>query len=230
MLITSALIMGFAGSFHCIGMCSPLAMVATNLNRHVLLNRIIYNAGRILTYGVLGLLIGFIGKLIPFDQFQNLISIMMGIALLVVALLGVSNVRIPIMTPLLQRLNIVIKRAFADRLKERTKLSVFILGAVNGILPCGLTLLALMYCLTLNNPIQSFGYMVLFGIGTLPAMFGMATLYHFVVQRFNFNLKKTTTFMLVLSACLLIARVLVFHHQHLIHETHEIVEITICKG
>ncbi len=74
MLIT-ALIMGFAGSLHCAGMCSPLVMAMTSMKRGALINKLIYNSGRILTYGFFGALVSSVGAILPLSKYQNLFSI-----------------------------------------------------------------------------------------------------------------------------------------------------------
>ena len=76
-MVLTALIMGLTGSLHCVGMCSPLAMAVGNMNTRAFLNRVIYNAGRIVTYGVLGLGIAGVGLALPISKFQNLVSILL---------------------------------------------------------------------------------------------------------------------------------------------------------
>jgi sulfite exporter TauE/SafE len=227
-MVLTALVMGFAGSLHCIGMCSPLAMAVTNLNPRVALNRLIYNVGRIFTYGILGAIVGTLGWTMPFGNFQNLVSILLGVTLLIFGVLGVSNLRVPGLTNILQHATTYLKKLFGKFLQQKNYSSVLILGSLNGILPCGLTFLALTFCLTLNSPIDSFYYMVLFGLGTLPAMLGFTAILMSFLKRFNVSLRKVTTTMLILSGCLLIARVFLFHH-HNLPEEHGMVDIILCR-
>lgn len=227
-MFITALVMGFAGSFHCIGMCSPLAMAVTSLNSRATLNRLIYNSGRILTYGILGAIVGTIGWALPFGNYQNLVSIILGIGLLVVGLAGVTSINIPALTTVLQQVTTKLKLLFGRFLQQKNYLSTFVLGSLNGVLPCGLTFIALTFCLTLNGPLDSFNYMLVFGLGTLPAMLGLTTVILNVVKRFKISLHKLTTTMLILSGCLLIARVFLFH-QHPLPESHGVVDIILCK-
>jgi len=227
-MVLTALVMGFAGSLHCIGMCSPLAMAVSNLNPRVAINRIIYNIGRIFTYGILGAMVGTIGWTLPFGNFQNLISILLGIALLLFGVLGVSHIHVPGLTNGLQRASVHLKQLFGKFLHRKNLSSVFVLGSLNGILPCGLTFLALTFCLTLNSPAESFYFMILFGLGTLPAMIGLTAILMDLVKRYKLSLRKLTTTMLILSGCLLIARVFLFHH-HTLPEEHGLVDIILCR-
>lgn len=230
-MIITALVMGFAGSLHCVGMCSPLAMTVSNLSPAATLNRLIYNLGRILTYGLLGAVIGSAGWALPLSGFQNILSLILGISLLIVAVLGVTSVHVPVLTSAIQKLTALLKSAFGKFLQRKNYISIFILGSLNGLLPCGLTFLALTYCLTLGSVSNSFYFMVLFGAGTLPVMLGLTTIFQYLVKRFSLNFRKVTTAMLFFSGCLLIARVFMVHD----HESHHVpaeetaTEITICR-
>lgn len=230
-MIITALVMGFAGSLHCVGMCSPLAMTVSNLSPAATLNRLIYNLGRILTYGLLGAVIGSAGWALPLSGFQNILSLILGISLLIVAVLGVTSVHVPVLTSAIQKLTALLKSAFGKFLQRKNYISIFILGSLNGLLPCGLTFLALTYCLTLGSVSNSFYFMVLFGAGTLPVMLGLTTIFQYLVKRFSLNFRKVTTAMLFFSGCLLIARVFMVHE----HESHHVpteeaaAEITICR-
>jgi sulfite exporter TauE/SafE len=230
-MIITALVMGFAGSLHCVGMCSPLAMTVSNLNPAATLNRFIYNLGRILTYGLLGALVGGAGWALPLSDFQNILSLVLGIGLLVFAVMGITNLHIPVLTTAIQKLTGLLKSAFGKFLQQKNYISIFILGTLNGLLPCGLTFLALTYCLTLGSISNGFYFMLLFGIGTLPVMLGLTAIFQYLVKRFNLSFRKVTTTVLFLSGCLLIARVFIAHNHdaHRVDIEHTTTEITICR-
>ena len=66
-IISTAFILGAVGSLHCIGMCGPLALALPMAHRSTggrLAGGLLYNAGRILTYATLGLLLGTVGALL----------------------------------------------------------------------------------------------------------------------------------------------------------------------
>ncbi|HTE31042.1 MAG TPA: sulfite exporter TauE/SafE family protein [Chryseolinea sp.] len=227
-MVVTALLMGFAGSLHCAGMCSPLVMAVSNLTRGAIVNRVVYNMGRILTYALLGGIVGTAGWALPFSNFQNLLSVVMGISLLIFAVLNISSVRIPLVTNLFQRISIELKEVFKKVLQRKSFTSIFLLGTINGMLPCGLTFLALSYCLTLNGPIDSFYFMLLFGVGTLPIMLGATSFLGYLVKRFNLNFTKVTTTMLFVTGCLLIVRVFLFHQPHALAEE-GVIDIILCR-
>jgi uncharacterized protein len=227
-MFITALIMGFAGSLHCVGMCSPLAMTVSSLRSNAMTTRILYNLGRVSTYGMLGILVGSIGWMLPLSRFQQSFSIMLGILLLITAFGGTGYINIPFLTKLLGKLNLAIKIRFGSLLTRKTYLSTFLLGSLNGLLPCGLTFISLTYCLSLESPVASFIYMVVFGLGTLPAMLGATAIFQFIVKNFGVSFRKLTLVMLVISGTILIARAFLPHSHETSHREHP-VDIVICR-
>ena len=228
-MVLTALIMGLTGSLHCVGMCSPLAVAVGNMNTRAFLNRVTYNAGRIVTYGVLGLGIAGVGLALPISKFQNLVSVFLGVILLLAGI-GLLKLNIPIFSRAIGTLTYTIKKLFTKFLNRKNFGSVFLLGTLNGILPCGLVWIALTYSLTLQSPLAGFSFMVLFGVGTLPVMLGFTSIITQLLKRFNFNFQHITSAMLILSGILLIVRVFIIHlpHHHSLQQG--VVDIVLCNG
>lgn len=223
----TALILGFAGSMHCLGMCSPLVMAVTSMTPASILKRVVYNSGRILTYASMGAVVSGAGLILPLHKFQNVVSIALGIVLLILGLGGLKKIKIPGLTSLVQRFSAPIKKRFEHLLKQKKPSGIFALGALNGLLPCGLTAIALTWCATLRGPGDGFNFMLLFGAGTLPVMLGFTALLPVVLKKINWSIHKLSTRMLILSGCLLIARVFLVHVPHA--PSGNIVEIILCK-
>ncbi len=106
--------------------------------------------------------------------------------------------------------------------------SILLLGALNGLLPCGLTFIALTWCITLRGPLDGFNFMLLFGAGTLPAMLGLTGMIDWIVRKFSWNLQKVTTTLLLLSGAALILRVFVVHLPHASSAHHTLIDI-LCR-
>jgi uncharacterized protein len=228
-MLWTAFILGFAGSLHCMGMCSPLAMSVTNLSSSVTLSRIVYNLGRIITYGLLGGIVASVGLGFPLTKYQNLLSILLGISLLVIGLAGVTIIRVPFLTYALGSFSLLLKRQFSKFLQRKTHLSTLTLGSLNGVLPCGLSFPALTYCLTLAGPADGFIFMSAFGLGTLPVMLGFTSLFHWVIRRLNLQVKSITISMLILSGLLLIGRVFFVHLPHADSVQQGVIDIVLCR-
>lgn len=202
----TAIIMGIAGSLHCAGMCSPLVAAAT-LQKPFLPAKMLYNSGRLFTYGVLGALAATVGTLLNLRPFQNYLSLALGLLLIGVGLAGISRFRVPGLQRVGAVLLTILKKWFGAALKANGRGILFVTGMLNGLLPCGLTYLALAFCFTLPGAAAGFGYMVLFGIGTLPVMLGVSWLWNWLMRRFSVSLQTLTLASLLLMGVLLIGRV-----------------------
>jgi uncharacterized protein len=228
-MIWTALIIGFAGSLHCLGMCSPLAMAVSNMSPGIFVNRLLYNAGRILTYAIMGGIVSSIGLTLPVFKFQNLLSITVGVMLLAIGVSGLSAFKIPLITNGLSQFSLVLKKHFSSFLQRGGYLSRFFLGCLNGILPCGVSYLALGYCISLRGPLDGFVFMTWFGIGTLPVMLGLTGVFSWVLQNLKITSKQLTASMLVLSGLALIARVFIIHAPHASTIREGLVDIVVCR-
>jgi len=222
----TALLMGLAGSLHCAGMCSPLSMAITGMNARVMVRRLIYNGGRILTYGMAGALIGSLGFLAPVRSIQPVLSFILGALLITTGITGIGGLHIPKLTTGIARLVGLLRTQFSYYLQKKTLASTFMLGVLNGLLPCGLTFIALTFCLTLDGPLSGFNFMILFGAGTLPAMIGVPALLAYAAKTFHLNVSRVLTVLLLISGCVLIGRAFMPAHHGADVSTQEVV---VCR-
>jgi uncharacterized protein len=227
-MLVTAFIMGLAGSLHCAGMCSPLAVAITNTNTGALKNRILYNFGRMSMYGILGGIVAAIGYVLPIKDFQNVLSIVLGMTLIVMATTGITGIAIPFVTKTVINFSATLKTIFSRFIQHKTPGALLLLGALNGLLPCGLTVIALSFCLTFTTPVAGFAFMFTFGIGTLPVMLGLVSVFGMITNRSHWNVKRITTGLLAISGVILIARVFLIH-VHEVHQHADVVDIIICR-
>lgn len=218
----TALIMGFAGSLHCAGMCSPLAMAVTS-QKPFLLNKIIYNSGRIFTYGVLGAIAASFGSLFIITPYQGVISFIVGAVFLLMGIGAISGVRIPFVTAALNSFTGRLKNLFNFWLKKKNNIAVLIMGMLNGLLPCGLTYLAMTYCFIMPSMKEGFWFMLLFGAGTWPVMIGFTWLLGIGFGKIKVNYQRITTVVFITIGVWLLARVFINqsmdNHLHLFGNT-----------
>lgn len=175
MELWTALVLGFAGSFHCVGMCGPLAMsLPRNSSRmsSLSLNALIYNSGRVLTYSVFGLFFGVLGTQITISGFQGWLSILLGIAIVVGVVLNqyFKNHKRP---PFYKKIGDYITIYYGILLRKKSILALFGMGLLNGLLPCAFVYSGLAAAVLTESPYHSMVYMALFGLGTFPAMYFM---------------------------------------------------------
>ncbi len=209
-MIVTALLLGLGGSLHCAGMCAPLAASVSFKKKSVWLNRFIYNAGRITTYAFLGYIVSAFGYLFPIVNYQQIFSISLGLMMIFIAIGWAKTKQIPVFTKVVLSFTQFLRKQFSFLLIRKNKLSTFLLGMLNGLLPCGLTYLALTYGFV-TQPTDAIWFMVFFGMGTLPVMLGFSGIYSWIVMRFKISTYRLSMSLLLFFGVLLIARA--FIHQ-----------------
>jgi sulfite exporter TauE/SafE len=172
-MIWTAFLLGFLGSFHCLGMCGPIALaVSAKDNAPFLKNKIIYNLGRTLTYSALGGVIGLVGFSFSLAGIQQWISILMGVLILLMAFFYKQSERWITRSGVFGSLH-GLKSSLGRYLKKGGTQAFFASGLLNGLLPCGMVYIALIASLALQSPIEGALYMMFFGIGTIPMLIGV---------------------------------------------------------
>ncbi|NKB69342.1 MAG: sulfite exporter TauE/SafE family protein [Candidatus Latescibacteria bacterium] len=172
----TALLLGLGGSLHCVGMCGPLTLALKGGDHPTpwLLNRLLYNGGRIATYTLLGGVSGLLGGVLAMAGLQRWLSVLLGAAI-VLAIIGPLALRRRLggQVPW-SGLVVWLKQALGRLFHSRAPLSMLAIGLLNGLLPCGFAYLALAASLTTGGPLQGMSYMAAFGAGTAPALLATA--------------------------------------------------------
>lgn len=181
----SILSIAFLGSFgHCIGMCGGIVLAYSNIkidsqNSKLLqsLSHLLYSLGRVLTYTVLGAIFGTLGGVVVFNNLSN--GILLIVAGIVMILAGLSLLgKIKFLTVIEHSFSSskFYKERFRAVLNSKSNLSFFILGMLNGLLPCGFVYFFAITAASTADPLYGALVMFLFGISTIPAMFGLGFL------------------------------------------------------
>ncbi len=209
----AAFLTGLVGSLHCVGMCGPIALALPYQGQNkwtATANVLIYNLGRIFTYGLIGTVIGLIGKGLFLAGIQAYFSIGLGMLLLLVALFSVNVEHKILMIPAFWRLNQWVKINLANLLKQNNPQTMFLIGALNGLLPCGLVYMAVVGAVAMGTIGEGALYMALFGFGTLPLMLLTAIGGQFISLSWRNRIKRLLPAFLVAFAILFIMRGLNF--------------------
>ncbi len=205
----SGLIIGVAGSAHCAGMCGPLCL-ALPLQHNKTSSRVwklsVYQVGRVLTYSMIGLLIGSLGTVFSLSGFTRWFSIILGGLLSLAAIGYFFQNRFP-SPAFMHRFFSAIQTGIAGLLKRGDRYPVvFMTGVLNGFLPCGMVYLALVYGLSFGNPLHTMGFMAMFGLGTVPVMM-ISSLGFFHFRKYvNKYLRPAIPVMIGLMGTLLLLR------------------------
>ncbi len=208
-LYISALTLGFLGSFHCAGMCGPIAVMLpkkSGTQSGIFFGRLLYNSGRVFTYVLIGILFGVIGLSIAMKGFQSELSVATGVIIIVTVILTsgqkgkmkIYNTTASYTLPLKLRL----KKLFA----KQSYISLFFIGALNGLLPCGFVYLAAAGSASTGSVSGAMLYMLLFGLGTFPMMMMISLAANYVGLRFKKIFSKVSPFIAIALALLLIQR------------------------
>lgn len=206
-LIAAGFLIGFMGSLHCVGMCGPLAVLLhANAPGNQVVNGLLYNAGRIITYTLLGVIIALIGKTFIAAGFQQVVSIISGCIILLILFLPIALKRKIPGTQILESFVGRMKKAWSGILKQHTKTSVLAGGIINGFLPCGLVYVALVAALNAHSIGGGALFMTMFGLGTVPAMFIAGTVGNFFSMPLRMRIRKIIPVFTFLVAVILILR------------------------
>lgn len=174
-LLWTAFVLGLVGSLHCAVMCGPLILAVSGsrgAGMSLRASRWVYHSGRIAIYGALGFLFGVVGQTFAMAGLQRWLSITAGVAILAGVILSSRSL---LGTPA-AKLVAILKTRFGALIQRRSLASQFALGAINGLLPCGLVYIAAAGAAATANPLAGALHMAVFGAGTLPMLLGLGVL------------------------------------------------------
>lgn len=208
-IILTGLTLGLLSSFHCVGMCGPIALsipVHQYSEWKKNLGIVLYNLGRTLTYALLGLIIGLIGQSLYFAKFQQYFSIIVGCVILLFILNYYWKIKFRFNNKIRFRIVKMLQSKLAQLLQKRKVQHLFFIGILNGILPCGMVYLALTAAAATGNFANAAIFMLAFGMGTAPLMYAFVSLGKFFSSTHRLFFQKSVPIMLTLMAVLLIVR------------------------
>jgi len=208
-MLYTAFIFGLISSFHCVGMCGPIAMMLpvdrTNQTKKVI-QIITYHLGRLSAYAFIGLVFGLLGKGLFLAGIQQKLSIFIGVLMILVILFPERVVaRYNFSKPVFRFIS-KIKTSLGKQFKNKSYKSLFTIGLLNGFLPCGMVYVALFGAIAMQS--ESFGvlYMILFGMGTVPMMSSVMYLNSFLTIPIRNKIQKTIPYVAVIIGVLFILR------------------------
>ncbi len=208
-LFLAALTLGMIGSFHCIGMCGPLAFslpLGDNSDFAKFKGTLLYNIGRIVTYSVLGLLFGLAGKSFSLFGLQQWLSITIGITLLFFLFIPKKWIGNTDKNNIFSTYTYKIRYVLGQLFLKRNYRSLFAIGLLNGLLPCGLIYMAIAGAIASADPFKSAFFMASFGLGTLPVMWSVSFFGNYIGVGVRKKIRSAYPIIVALMACLLIVR------------------------
>ncbi len=208
-MLATALIFGLLGSFHCVGMCGPIAFLlpvdrTNNLKKFGQI--FLYHFGRVLAYSIIGLAFGLVGKSLNLFGFQQQLSIIIGLLMLAVIFIPQKTFNKYNFSKPIYGIISKVKSALGKELKKKTPDTFLTIGFLNGFLPCGLVYMAVFGAIASGNAIKGSLYMALFGIGTIPLMTSAIYLGNFLNGQVRQRIRRAIPVFVVIIGCLFIVR------------------------
>lgn len=201
-----AFYIGLFGSVHCIGMCGPLAFAVPSFHSQwwrVIMDKVIYNCGRVFSYTLLGLLIGVLGKQLWLAGLQQSVSVVSGLLIIAAGFSRMFKLkfsRSKLMPALLKPLDRLLHYALSHQAGH------FAIGLLNGFLPCGFVYLALVGAVNTSSPSASAQYMFWFGMGTFPLMLIATVSAGYIGPVFRRRINRAMPFLMVCLGCWFLLR------------------------
>lgn len=205
----AAFTVGLFGSLHCVGMCGPIAAALPypSKNKFELIGSILlYNSGRTLTYSLLGLIFGLLGASFSLIGFQQFMSISLGILFLLAGVFSFNLEKTLLQWSWTSRTFFFVKSRLSILLNKKSFRSLFFVGLMNGLLPCGLVYVALAGAISTGSILGGWSWMLAFGAGTIPLMIVAGISGRIVSISLRNFFKKAYPFILIAFALLLIVR------------------------
>lgn len=207
--LITAFSVGLLGSFHCIGMCGAIAFSLPLQEQNwysKLWGGFIYNIGRISTYGILGFILGLLGKGFSFAGFQQGLSIFLGVFILIVLLFPKYIQLQKNKSSFLAQLQLWVRQKMGLLFRTNSIKALYGIGLLNGLLPCGLVYAALAGAIATGQGLMGALYMICFGFGTLPIMVLASQFRGFISINVRNKMRQIVPFFVGFVAVLFIIR------------------------
>ncbi len=195
-------LVGLLTSVHCVGMCGSINLAVVMKNDENIKSPIFYNLGRIISYTIIGGMVGFLGSLFTFDQRLQIIIIF--IASIIMLFMGLSMIgwlprKLHLFIPKMPKL-------FKNSLKKTN--TPFIVGLLNGLMPCGPLQAMQIYALSTGSIYYGALSMFFFALGTTPLMLGFGILFVKLRGKYSLLIQRISSVLIILLSIFMMNRAL----------------------
>lgn len=204
-------IVGLITSLHCIAMCGGINLSQcisykfdenSNSKFKKLKPSLLYNAGRVISYTVIGGIVGALGTVMSFSgAAKGIIAILSGVFMVI---MGINMLNI---FPWLRKFNPRMPKIIGNKLnKNKSKRGPFYVGLLNGLMPCGPLQAMQLYALGTGSFIMGALSMLVFSLGTVPLMFGFGAISSFLSSKFTHRMMKVSAVLVMVLGLILVSR------------------------
>lgn len=190
-------------------MCGPIAFILPVDRKNkgkMIVQTFLYHFGRLLAYSSIGLLFGILGKGLYLAGFQQRLSILMGVLMILTIVIPSKILNKFNFTKPLYHIIGTLKTKLGLYLKKKSNKALFSIGFFNGFLPCGLVYMAVLGAISTGDELSGSLYMFLFGLGTIPMMTGAILLGNFLKIPVRNKIQKAIPIFVIIIGLLFILR------------------------
>ncbi|MDR1933631.1 MAG: sulfite exporter TauE/SafE family protein [Spirochaetales bacterium] len=183
-------VIGLLTSVHCLAMCGginlsqciPHAARSGAQRLSALRPGFLYNAGRVVSYTLVGAIVGGLGSVVSFSGgARGIVQLAAGAFMII---MGLNMLGIPFLRRLAPRMPKIFSRKLSPPQGKRSGSPLYV-GLLNGLMPCGPLQAMQIYALSTGDPLKGAAAMLMFSLGTVPLMFGLGTLSSILSKRFT---------------------------------------------
>ncbi|WP_332456230.1 urease accessory protein UreH domain-containing protein [Petrimonas sp.] len=197
-------VIGLLTSIHCVAMCGGINLSqcaqykGPNLLKENKLSNLRpslqYNAGRVISYTIIGGIVGAVGSVVSFSGTgKGIVAIVAGVFMVI---MGLNMLNI---FPWLRKFNPRMPKIFATKInKQKDNNKPLYVGLLNGLMPCGPLQAMQLYALSTGDPIKGALSMLLFSLGTVPLMFGLGALSTLLTKKFQSRMMTVSAGLVVI--------------------------------
>jgi sulfite exporter TauE/SafE/copper chaperone CopZ len=196
-------LIGILTSVHCVAMCGGICLsqcVPKKEDNSIRQSKfsairpsLLYNLGRVISYTIIGAIVGAIGSVVSFSgPMKGIVQILAGVFMVI---MGLNMLNI---FPWLRRFNPRMPKIFAKKIyAQKRSNSPLYIGILNGLMPCGPLQAMQLYALSTGSPIKGAIAMFLFSVGTVPLMFIFGALSSAISKKFTGKMMTASAVLVV---------------------------------
>lgn len=203
-------VVGLITSLHCVAMCGGINLsqcvsykfTESDTKWSKLKPSLMYNAGRVVSYTVIGGIVGALGSVISFSgTAKGIVAILSGIFMVI---MGINMMNL---FPWLRKFTPHMPKRFGNKIYQNSgKHGPFYVGLLNGLMPCGPLQTMQIYALGTGSFWAGALSMFVFSVGTVPLMFGFGAISSFLSSKFTHKMMKASAVLVVLLGVVMLNR------------------------
>ncbi|MHC1723818.1 MAG: sulfite exporter TauE/SafE family protein [Aminipila sp.] len=208
-------VVGLLSSLHCIAMCGGinLSLSVSHKFEHEGKNRfvkimpsLLYNAGRVVSYTIIGGIVGALGSVFTISNTGSAFITILAGTFMVIMGLNMLNI-----FPWLKKLNPHMPKIFANKIyKANSNKGPFVVGLLNGLMPCGPLQAMQLYALGTGSFLAGALSMFMFSLGTVPLLFAFGALGSMLSSKFAKNMVRVSAMLVILLGIVMMNRGMAF--------------------